>query len=102
MIRYIARIANTTREHDLGYGFLLTWVFEHFGVELQKKVRVQVIDKIGSSTMMGCGFDLVQDEVPGSEQGLQTPTPPIPSGSSRRLSLEALQQEQHQLQSELT
>ena len=24
MIRHIARIANTTREHDLGYGFLLT------------------------------------------------------------------------------
>ena len=34
MIRHIARIANTTREHDLGYGFLQTRVFEHFGVEL--------------------------------------------------------------------
>jgi len=31
MIQHIARIANTTREHDLGYGFLLTLVFEHFG-----------------------------------------------------------------------
>jgi len=28
MVRHIARIANTTREHDLGYGFLLTLVFE--------------------------------------------------------------------------
>jgi len=27
MIRHIARIANTTKEHDLGYGFLLTYVF---------------------------------------------------------------------------
>jgi len=31
MIRHIARIANTIGEHDLGYGFLLTHVFEHFG-----------------------------------------------------------------------
>jgi len=27
MIRHIARIANTSSEHDLGYGFLLTCVF---------------------------------------------------------------------------
>jgi len=39
MIEHIARIANTTRAHDLGYGFLLTWVFEHVGVELQKRVE---------------------------------------------------------------
>jgi len=38
MISHIARIANTPRAHDLGYGFLLTRVFEHFGVELKKKV----------------------------------------------------------------
>jgi len=67
MIRHVARIANTTREHDLGYGFLLTRVFEYFGGELQKKVGAQVIDEIGSSTLIGCGFNLVQDEVPGSE-----------------------------------
>jgi len=53
MIRHTVRIANTTREHDLGYGFLLTLVFEHFGVDLQKKVGVQAIDDIGSSTLMG-------------------------------------------------
>jgi len=40
MICHITRIANTTREHDLGYGFLLTLVFEHFGVVLQKKMGV--------------------------------------------------------------
>jgi len=34
MITHIARIANTTRAHDLGYRFLLTRVFEYFGVEL--------------------------------------------------------------------
>jgi len=70
---------------------LLTWVFEHFGVELQKKVGVQVINEIGSSTLMRCGFDLVKGELLGSEQGPQTPIPPIPSGSSNRTSLEALQ-----------
>jgi len=102
MIWHIARIANTTREHDLGYGFLLTRVFEYFGVELKKKVGVQVIDEIGSSTLMGCGFDLVKDEPWGSEQGPQTTVPPIPSGSSSRPSVEALQQEQHRLQAELT
>jgi len=91
MIQHIARIANATREHDLGYRFLLTRIFEYVGVELQKKVRVQVINEIGSSTLMGCGFNLVQDEVPGSEQGLQTPTTSGPSGYSQRLSLEALQ-----------
>jgi len=37
MIRHIARIATTTRGHDLGYGFQLTMVFEHFRVELQNK-----------------------------------------------------------------
>jgi len=38
MLNHIMRIATTPRAHDLGYGFLLTKVFEHFGVELQKKV----------------------------------------------------------------
>jgi len=53
MIKHIARIANTTRAHDLGYGFLLTRVFEYFGVELQRKVDAQVIDEVGSSIIMG-------------------------------------------------
>ena len=58
MICHIARIANTTQEYDLGYGFLLTRVFEHFGMGLQKKVGVQIIDIIGSNTLMRCGFEL--------------------------------------------
>jgi len=33
MITHIARIATTPRAHDLGYGFLLTRVFEHFRKE---------------------------------------------------------------------
>ena len=39
MIKHIARIADTTREYDLGYGFLPTQVFEFFGVELKKQVE---------------------------------------------------------------
>jgi len=39
MINHIMRIATTTQAHDLGYGFLLTKVFEHFGVDLRKKVE---------------------------------------------------------------
>jgi len=61
-----------------------------------------VIDEIGSSTLMECGFNLVQDEAPGFEQGIQTPTPPVPSGSSSGPSFTALQQEQHRLQVKLT
>jgi len=47
MIRHIARIANTSKEHDLGYGFFLTSVFEHFGVTLQKRVGAQLLIKSG-------------------------------------------------------
>jgi len=65
MIRHIVRIANTTRDHDLGYSFLLTRVIEHFGVDLKKKVGVQMIDEIGSSNLMGCGFTMI--EGPASE-----------------------------------
>jgi len=77
-------------------------VFEHCGVELQKRVEAQVIDEVGSSTLMGCGFDLVQEEDPGDEQGLQTPAPSVPSSSSSQPSVEILQQEQQRLQAELT
>jgi len=81
MITHIARIANTPRAHDLGYRFLLTWVFEHFGVELKKKVDAQVIDEVGGSTIKGCGFDLIQAGDPSEEQGVQTPPPPVPRPS---------------------
>jgi len=91
MIKHIARIANTTRAHDLGYGFLLTRVFEHFEAELQRKVDAQVIDEVGSSTIMGCGFDLIQEGDPSSEQGLQTPTPPVPRSSSSQPPVAVLQ-----------
>jgi len=82
MISHISRIANTAKEHDLGYGLLLTSMFEHFGIPLQKKVGLHVTDKIGSSTLIGCEFTVTKDGVAASEQGLQTPFTPVPSASS--------------------
>jgi len=78
MINHIARIATTPRAHHLGYGFLITKVFEHFGVELKKKVDSQVIDDIDSSTIMGCGFALIKAGDRSEQQGVQTPSVPIP------------------------
>ena len=40
MTRHITRIANTSREHELRYGFHLIRIFQSFGVKLQKKVGV--------------------------------------------------------------
>ena len=97
MISRIMRIATTTQAHDLGYGFLLTRVFEHFGVELPKRVDAQAIDEIGSSTIMGCGYNLIkegdrrQDQAAPSpavpapvrrNQGVPTPSVPVPQASS--------------------
>jgi len=70
MITHIARIVNTPRARDLGYGFLLTRMLEHFRVELKKKVEAQVIDEVGSSTFMGCGFDLIWAGDRSDEQGV--------------------------------
>jgi len=78
MINHIMRIATTPRAHDLGYGFLLTRVFEHFGVELRRKVDAQVIDEVGSSTITGCGFVLIKAGDRRADQGAQTPSVPAP------------------------
>jgi len=68
MIRHIAHIANTSREHDLGYGFLLTRVFESFGVKLQKKVGVEAIDDIVSSTLWDVGSHWLRGQLPNKGQ----------------------------------
>ena len=102
MIRHIARIANITREHDLGYGFLLTLVFEHFEVVLQKKIGVQMVDEIGSSTLIGSDFTLVKGEKTATEQGPRTPFSPVPGTSSSEASVDPLLQDQSRLKAELT
>jgi len=87
MICHIARTANTTQKHDLGYGFVVTLVFEHFGVVLQKKMGVQMVEEIASSTLMGCDFTLVKGEQTTTEQGPRTPFSPIPGTSSNEPSI---------------
>ena len=34
MISHVVRIANTSKDHDMGYGFLLTLVFDELGIPL--------------------------------------------------------------------
>ena len=79
MINHIMRIATTTRAHDLGYGFLLTKVFQHFGIELRQKVKAQAIDEVGSSTIMGCGYTLLQPGDRRTAQGAQPSAAPAPA-----------------------
>ena len=49
-------------------------------MELQKRVGAQFIDEIGSNTLMGCGYNLVEGSA--SEQGTNTSRPPVPGSSS--------------------
>lgn len=99
MIKHIARIANPSREHDLGYGFLLTMVFDSFEVKLTKPAGVTFVDEIGSSTLMGCGFNLVEGA--GQEQESRTPCPPVSAGSSIGSTVENLVQAHALLVSEV-
>jgi len=62
------------------------------GVELQKKVKALVIDEVGSSTFMGCGFELIKEVDSGFEQGVQTPTRPVPCSGLFIASLHRKQQ----------
>jgi len=71
MISHVARITNTFKDHDMGYGFLLTFVFEHLGIPLQKQVGLQVNDEIGRSTLVGCGLKVTKGGSVASEQGSQ-------------------------------
>jgi len=56
-------------------------VFEHFGVELRKRVDAQVIDEVGSNTIMGCGFVLIKAGDHRTDQGAQAPSVPAPDRS---------------------
>ena len=82
MINHIMRIATTTRAHDLGYGFLLTRVFEHFGVDLRKKADAGAVDEIGGTTISACGFELITEG--GRRQNQAVPLPVVPAPVRRR------------------
>jgi len=102
MINHIARIVKTPRAHDLGYGFLITRVFEHFGVELKKKVDAQVIDEISSSTIMDCGFALIKAGDRSEAQGVQTPSVPVPRLTTSQPAPSTSASTQQLLQDEIT
>ena len=102
MISHISTIANTARDHDLGYGLLFSSIFQHFGVSLQKKVGLQVKDEIGSNTLLGCGFKVTKGGTAGSEQGLKTPFSLVPSSSTSEPYLDNLLQDQSWLKDELS
>jgi hypothetical protein len=101
MIRHIARITNTTREHDLGYGFVLSLVFEYFGISLPQKVGAQVFDEIGSTTLMGCGFRVIKGAPSSQDQGPQTPLPTVSGAVPSAQTVDALLADQSQLKAEL-
>ena len=68
------------------------------GVQLQKKVEAQVIDEVGSNTLMGCGFELIKEDYSGFEQGVQTPALHVPSS---RLFIASLHQKQQSMEADL-
>jgi len=82
IISHITRIANTSKDHEMGYGFLLTSVFEELRIPLQKTLGFQASDKIRSSTLVGCGFKVTKGSSAISEQGSQTPFGPIPGSAA--------------------
>jgi len=53
MISHVARIANTSKDHDMGYGFLLTSVFDELGIPLQKKVDFQISVRLEAVPWLG-------------------------------------------------
>ena len=93
-------------------------MFEHFGVELRKRVDAQVIDEVGSSTIMGCGFVLIkaddrriyqgaqQPSVPApdrsEDQGVQTPSVPGPRPTQRQPAASSTVSSPQRLQADLT
>ena len=68
------------------------------GVQLQKKVEAQVIDEVGSNTLMGCGFELIKEDYSGFKQGVQTPALHVPSS---RLFIASLHQKQQRMEANL-
>ena len=82
MISHIGRIAKTSKDDDMEYGFLLKSVFEKLGIPLQKRIGFQVSDKIGNATLIGCSFNVTKGCSVASQQGLQTPLGAVPSEAS--------------------
>ena len=61
-------------------------------------MKAHVIDKVGSSTFMGCGFELIKEVDSGFEQHVQTPASPIPCSG---LFITSLHQKQQRMKTDL-
>ena len=71
-------------------------MFEHLGIELQKKVVAQTSDAIGLDTLMGCGYEAGEGSV--SKQARKIPRPPV---SGQPSNVEAVLEENYRLKDEL-
>ena len=60
-------------------------------------MKAHVIDEVCSNIFMGCGFELIKELDSGFEQGVQTPTPPVPSSE---LSIASLHQNQQRMKAD--
>jgi len=107
MISHIVSITNTSKSHDIGYGFLVTSVFETLGIPLQKRVGFQVTDEIWSNILLGCGFTIKKSDGIVSEQGPKRPFGsgpgyvPSEAASSSTSTVEALVQNQLHLKEKI-
>jgi len=59
-------------------------------VTLQKRVVLQVMDEIDSSTLLGCDFKVTKSGSVESEQGPKTPFTHVPGSSTCAPSLDVL------------
>jgi len=61
-----------------------------------------VIDEIGSSTIMGCGFALIKGGDHSEDQGVQTPSVPVPRLTPSQPTASTSTSSQQQLHDEIT
>jgi len=103
MISYVGRIGKTSKDHDMGHGFLLTLVFKKLGILSHKRIGFQVSDEIGNNMLIRCGFKVTKGDSATSEQGLETPLGPVPSkaSTSSAPSIDTLLQDQITLNGEI-
>ena len=87
----------------MGYEFLVMSVFEKLEIPLKKRIGFQVGDEIGNSTLIGCGFKMIEGCSATSEQRLPTPLGPVPSEASTSSApiIDTLSQDQITLKGEM-
>ena len=73
-------------------------MFEHFGIELKRRVPAQLIDEIGVDTLMGCDFDVGHGST--HKQGPRPPRPPVSEKPSP--TVEAVLEDNARLKEELS